>query len=112
MAGAYSALGWGVLRSADYGQTWSHIGGTANEATVFGTAKSVNAMNSGAVGLGGMLDPSLELAAQPGTGAWSMPGTPAAMTIGPARAAVIRDGNHTVIVTANWGAGLWRYVEP
>ena len=29
-----------------------------------------------------------------------------------AQAAVSNDGTHNVIVTGNWGAGLWRYVEP
>jgi hypothetical protein len=56
--------------------------------------------------------PSLEQAAQPGTGTWSMPGTPSEMTIGAAQAVVTSDGKHTIIVTANWGAGLWRYIEP
>ena len=41
-----------------------------------------------------------------------MPGTPAEMRQGAAQAAVTSDGTHGVIVTANWGAGLWRYVEP
>jgi hypothetical protein len=112
MAGAYSALGWGVLRSADYGKTWAHVGSTGNEAAVFGTSKSIYAMNSGAVGLGSSLEPSFELAPRPGTGTWSMPGTPKEMKIGAAQAAVTSDGTHNIIVTASWGAGLWRYVEP
>jgi hypothetical protein len=112
MAGAYSALGWGVLRSSDYGKTWMHVGSMGNEAIVFGTKKNVYAMNSGAVGLGGTLEPSLELSAQPGTGEWTMPGTPKEMTIGPAQAVVLHDDTHAIVVTANWGAGVWRYVEP
>ncbi len=44
MAGAYSALGQGVLRSSDYGQTWIHVGLDANEAVVFGTSQYVYAM--------------------------------------------------------------------
>jgi hypothetical protein len=112
MAGAYSALGWGVLRSADYGATWTHVGGTGNESTVFGTSKHVYAMSSGASGLGSVVDPGLEMAAQPGSGTWTMPGTPAEMTQGAAQTAVTNDGTHDIIVSANWGAGLWRYVEP
>jgi photosystem II stability/assembly factor-like uncharacterized protein len=112
MAGAYSALGWGVLRSTDYAKTWAHVGNMGSQAVVFGTAKNVYAMSSGAVGLGGMVDPTFAVAAQPGTGVWTMPGTPQAMTIGAAQAAVLDDGTHAIIVTANWGAGLWRYVEP
>ncbi len=44
MAGAYSAFGWGVLRSDDYGKTWFHVGMTDNEAVVFGTSKNVYSM--------------------------------------------------------------------
>ncbi len=38
MAGVYSALGSGVLRSNDYGQTWTHVGMTNNETVVVGTS--------------------------------------------------------------------------
>jgi hypothetical protein len=41
MAGVYSAEGWGVLRSTDYGQTWVHEGGTSNEAVVTGTPNNL-----------------------------------------------------------------------
>ena len=30
---------------------------------------------------------------------------------GAAQAAVVFDGSHYIVVTANWRAGLWRYVE-
>jgi hypothetical protein len=62
MAGAYSMYGWGVLRSADYGKTWAHVGGTGGEAVVFGTTKNVFAVSSGAVSPTSTLDPSGHLA--------------------------------------------------
>jgi hypothetical protein len=31
---------------------------------------------------------------------------------GAKRAAVVYDGMHHILVTSNWNAGLWRYVEP
>jgi hypothetical protein len=34
------------------------------------------------------------------------------MSQGPATIAVTFDGTHSVIVTANYNAGLWLYVEP
>jgi len=34
------------------------------------------------------------------------------MSQGPAQAAVTSDGIHRIVVTANWNAGIWRYVEP
>ena len=112
MAGAYSALGWGVLRSADHGQTWSHAGGSGNESVVFGTPKAVYAMYGWAIGAGQTVDPTLEATPQPGTGAWTPAATPAAMTQGPGSAVVTFDGAHSVIVAASYNAGLWRYVEP
>jgi hypothetical protein len=112
MAGAYSALGWGVLRSADYGQTWAHLGGTGNETLVFGLAKNVYAMYGWAIGEGQTVAPGLEIAAQPGTGTWTATATPAGMTQGPAQAAVTSDGTHSIAVAACWNAGLWRYMEP
>jgi photosystem II stability/assembly factor-like uncharacterized protein len=112
MAGAYSDLGWGVLRSADYGQTWRQVGLSGNETVVFGTSKNVYSMFGYPIGAGGTTDPSLQTAAQPGTGSWVRPGTPASMTQGPAQVAVLNDGSHNIIVGAMWNGGVWRYVEP
>jgi hypothetical protein len=113
MGGAYSNLGWGVLRSEDYGQKWIHVGGTAGNGTVFGTSKFVYSTTGGtASGLGATLDPSFELGAQPGTGTWVQPGTPAEMKSGPGQVAVTNDGKNNILVGATGGNGLWRYVEP
>jgi hypothetical protein len=112
MAGVYSKQGWGVFRSPDFGVTWAHVGQTTQEAIVFGTPKNLYAMYGWGIGAGGMVDPSLEVASLPGTGTWTKPGTPAAMTQGPAQAAVTFDGKNSIIVTASYNAGVWRYVEP
>jgi hypothetical protein len=108
MAGVYSSLGWGVLHSKDFGNTWEHVGGPAQESVVFGTSKALYA----AYGAGIPGDPSLEVTPQPGTGDWTNPGTPAEMTQGPAEAAVTNDGKNSIVVLANYTGGLWRYVEP
>jgi hypothetical protein len=112
MAGAYSALGWGVLRSTDYGQTWTHVGAQGNETIVFGTNRFVYAMYGWAAGPGQSVPPALQVAAQPGTGTWTMPATPGSMLQGPTFAIVTNDGTYDIIVTANFNSGLWRYVEP
>jgi photosystem II stability/assembly factor-like uncharacterized protein len=111
MAGVYSAEGWGVLKSADYGQTWAHVGATINENIAFGTKKHVYAMNGWAVGAGGTVDPALQVADPSGT-TWTSPGTPSAMTQGPAGATVTSDGTYNIVLAACYNAGLWRYVEP
>ena len=64
------------------------------------------------IGAGNVVDPVLEVSPLPGTGAWTKPGTPAAMTQGPAQAAVTNDGKNNIILTASYNAGMWRYVEP
>jgi hypothetical protein len=38
--------------------------------------------------------------------------TPAAMSNGPHRVAVTFDGSKQIMLSANWLAGMWRYVEP
>lgn len=109
MAGVYSALGWGILRSTDYGQTWVHVGDSGNAATVFGTPNSIYSMNSCAC-----ITPifsNFQVASQPGAAGWALISTPAGMQQGAAQAAVVYDGSHYVLVTANWVSGLWRYVE-
>ena len=111
-AGVYSSLGWGILRSTDYGVTWVHVGQAIQERVIVGTPRHLYSMMGGASGPGAMVDPSLEVADQPGTGAWTKPGTPTAMTQGPAQAVVTYDGTNSVIVAANYNAGLWRYIEP
>lgn len=105
MGGIYSALGWGVLRSTDYGQTWTHVGAATNSGTVFGTPNNVYSM----YGPGGV-DPIYEQAPMPGITGW-VSGDPPGMTVGAPMAAVAYNGLSWVIVTANWTAGLWRYVE-
>jgi hypothetical protein len=112
MAGAYSALQWGVLRSADYGQTWAHFGTNSNEAGIIGTAKSLYAIYGWAAGVGQVVNPNVQTSAQPGTGTWTGASTPSLMTQGPAQIAVTNDGTHAILVTANFNAGLWFYSEP
>jgi hypothetical protein len=112
MAGAYSVLGWGVLRSTDYGQTWAHVGGTSNETVVVGTPKNVYSMFGYPIGIGGVTSASFELASQPGTGTWASPATPSAMSQGPGQIAVVNDGTQNILVGAMHNVGLWRYIEP
>ena len=112
MAGQYSALGSGVLRSTDYGQTWAHVGNPTNETVVLGTSRTLYSMFGWPIGIGGTEDPAFELAAQPGTGKWVAPGTPAGLTQGAAQISVVNDGTHNILVGAMWNVGVWRYIEP
>jgi hypothetical protein len=113
MAGVYSVEGWGVLRSTDYGQTWVHEGGTSNEAVVAGTPNNLYSIYGYPIGIGnGTVSPNFELAAQPGTGTWASPATPAGMINGSGQIAVTYNGTNYVLIAAARNGGIWRYVEP
>ncbi len=108
MAGVYSDLGSGVMRSTDYGQTWDHIGSNSPQAAVFGTPKNVYSMSDPRVAG----TSAFQVAAQPGTGTWVEPALPAGITQNPAQVAVVNNGTNSIFVAAVWLDGLWRYVEP
>ena len=110
MPGFHSDLGAGVLRSTDYGQTWTRVGIAMDQAVVFGTPKSVYAMYAWACG-GCSLDPALQSAPQPGTSGWARIAIPSGMSIGPAQTATVFDGTHYIVLTAHWRGGIWRFVE-
>jgi hypothetical protein len=110
MPGLYSTQGNGVLRSTDFGETWKSVGLPMFEAVVFGTPKRIYAMWAWACG-GCNLDPALQSAPNPGISGWARMPTPPEMAIGPAQVATVFDGTNYIILTANWTAGLWRFVE-
>ena len=110
MPALHSDLGAGVLRSTDYGETWTRVGIAIDQAVVFGTPKRVYAMYAWACG-GCLLDPSLQSAPQPGISGWARMSTPLEMAIGPAQTAMVFDGTNHIVLTANWRGGLWRFVE-
>ncbi len=37
--------------------------------------------------------------------------TPPEMAIGPAQTTTVFDGTNSIVLTANWRGGLWRFVE-
>jgi hypothetical protein len=112
IAGTASALGAGVLRSTDYGQTWTHLGLATTETVVLGTSKNLYSMAGAPVGTTGSVDPAFEVAAQPGTGTWFPVTTPAALNSGTAQIAVVNDGTNHILLGAMYNSGVWRYVEP
>ncbi len=112
IAGAYSQFGWGVLRSTDYGVTWAHVGSSGNQRVVFGTPTRVYSSYSYPTGLGASDGPSFQVAPQPGISGWISPATPAGMKQGASQVAVSTDGTRYYLISANYGAGLWLYIEP
>ncbi len=108
----YSSHGSGILLSTDYGQTWSSLVSNGGETVIAGTSKNLYSMYSWACGCA--IGANYAVGSQPGTSGadWTFPSLPGAMNQGAAQIAVTNDGTHNILVTADWTAGLWRYVEP
>jgi hypothetical protein len=102
----------GVMRSADYGRTFTRVGQMTPETIVFGTAKHIYAGYGWAIGANMSFNPNLEITDSAGTGEWTAVAAPTGMSQGPAHAVVVNDGAHSVFITANYNGGIWRYVEP
>ncbi len=101
-----------IFRSADYGQTWASVkSNNVPQDNVFGTPNYIYATNPYAT-TGNSAQHLQRSPASDGIN-WSdwKPTAPTGMTNGAKRAAVTFDGQHYVIVTGNWDAGIWRYVE-
>ena len=112
MAGCYGSQGHGVYRSADFGVTWMRVNDGATENGVYGTPQFIYADDGAATA--GVHPANLQRAPRAtGTqGTWThyVPIPP--MSNGSGHAAIAFDGTHYVILTADWKAGIWRYVEP
>jgi len=99
----------GIERSADYGKTWTSVYGSP-ENSVVATASFLYANDGWATQ--GTWDANLIRSPVASGTTWGSYTTkPANMSNGAKRAAVAFDGSHYVIISGNWNAGLWRYVE-
>lgn len=109
IAGSSGTDGNGVYRSEDLGATFGHVGTNSSQGVVYGTGKNVYAQYAWACGGCDVDQSQSQRAAHPGTDweTWDLP-----MMNGPKRAGVSYDGANYIVVTGNWNAGIWRYVEP
>jgi hypothetical protein len=107
----------GVYRSADSGATWTLVQSKNDAKVVFGTPNAVYSMYGNQAltqsqctnGCSQSLAMSAPL---PATSGWALLAAQPAATQGPTWATVTNDGTYNIIVTANYGSGLWRYIEP
>jgi hypothetical protein len=109
MAGFYGSGGDGIYRSADQGATWV-LAASGTSSIVFGTRRYIYAATAHA-----LVDPAgprLMRAPRDDGTPWASVATPSGMMNGAARAAVSRDARgRDVVVSGNFLAGIWRYVE-
>jgi hypothetical protein len=97
--------GEGVYRSDDYGVTWALVF-AGRQTHAFGTDHFVYA-------IGGGSEPSIARAPR-GTEDWALmvPNlADAGIDYGVKNVAITHNGSHSVLVSGNWQAGIWRYEE-
>jgi hypothetical protein len=101
----------GVYRSTDGAASFTKVW-SGQASLVFATGNYIYSMDPGANGAG--TPPCPARAARSSPTEWESMSAPPEMNNGMKRAAVAYDptSNRWVIVGGNWGAGLWRYIEP
>jgi hypothetical protein len=109
VAGSYGTEGGGIYRSTDYGATIKRVLDTSANG-VLGTPKNI--YSTWAWANAGGADPSIQRSARGSGTAWTPMAHPPGMSNGSKRATVTFDGTHYIIVSGNWNAGIWRYIEP
>jgi photosystem II stability/assembly factor-like uncharacterized protein len=110
LGGTNGSEGTGIYRSTDYGVTLHKVmDGQSNG--VVASAKNIYS-SWGWASATGVGDPNVRRTARAAGMPWTQMSTPAAMNNGAKRAAVTSDGTHAIIISGNWNAGLWRYIEP
>lgn len=100
-----------TAKSADGGQTWTQVSAQFGSTVVATPTKLYGATSFPS---GGSVAVHQQSAARPAGTTWidDSGSTPAGMTNGPKNIGVSTDGTKYVLVSGNWCAGIWRYVEP
>jgi hypothetical protein len=110
----YVAASGGVYRSTNSGANWNAIEGSTTHGYangVLGTATTLYTWDDGANG-GGINGAYLLTAPRDTGNTWTSMTSPNEMNNGGKSMAASSDGEHYVLVSGNWNAGVWRYVEP
>jgi photosystem II stability/assembly factor-like uncharacterized protein len=110
-AGVGGPEGHGIYRSADYGATWKRVNDGTIQNGLYASATYIYADYGWATG-GGQSQKLQRAPRNPGTSWSNYAATPSGMVNGSNHAAVAFDGTHYILITGNWTAGIWRYVEP
>jgi hypothetical protein len=106
-----------LLKSTDNGATWNKLPDDSNMIFVVWTSAKKVYWSGG----GNYQDRNFKIRSAPigGEASWTELPVPTGLSwvggIGsavPGYAVAVSDGTHTVLVTSNYSAGVWRYVEP
>jgi photosystem II stability/assembly factor-like uncharacterized protein len=101
----------GVYRSTDGGASFQQVSSTRG-SSVWATGGHIYSMDPGANAAG--TAPMPQIATRDDGTDWGIYEVPSEMTNGAKRAATAYDAQtgQWVIVSGNWNAGFWRYIEP
>lgn len=106
----FSAGANGVEKSTDGGSTWSNVSTTPISNNLIATPSTLYACYSFPLNTAS-ISPHIQSAARPSGSSWSGDNNPTGMTNGWMQGAAMTDGTRWCLVTANWNAGIWRYIE-
>jgi hypothetical protein len=104
-----AAPGLGIHKSTDNGLTWT-TASKQNADAIVTTPTTIYACRSFPIQR--PYDPHFQHTARSSGTDWIQDPKPAGMENGAKSLAVTYDGKNYIIVSGNWCAGLWRYVEP
>ena len=104
----YNPGHFGIERSGDSGLTWTMVSTTPADVVV-GTPGMLYAGCSYPVE--SPYDPRFQHARRSSGTSWSPDPIPKGMANGPKRIAITTDGRHQILLSGNWLAGIWRFVE-
>lgn len=105
---------YGFAKSVDAGDTFSSVATPNPHSGVIFATPSTLYSSANYANNGGGFAPNLMHAprAPSGPQTWLADAAPSAMTNGAVDGAVAFDGKNWIILTVNFNAGVWRYVEP
>jgi hypothetical protein len=101
----------GITKSTDLtGTSWTTIGNVGQVRTLVATPTRFYCGDE--FPTDGRQYANLRHASRSNETVWTSDSIPTEMTNGPVYMKVLFDGTHYILVSTNWMAGIWRYIEP
>jgi hypothetical protein len=102
----------GIHKSTDYGVTWEQVTDMSQGVVTAGKKHLYASVGVGYIKPGDTYDPKLITAPLDDDKNWTKMERPPGMFDGAKRIAVTYDNEHEIVISGNWHAGIWRYIQP
>jgi hypothetical protein len=102
----------GIYKSTDYGVTWDQLTDKSQGVVTGGKKHLYASVGVGYIKAGDPYDPRLITAPIDDDKNWTEMERPPGMFDGAKRIAVTYDNEHEIVISGNWHAGIWRYIQP